>query len=154
MSGFRELYEADLAAYGSSRIPLWTRCFHYYLRKTQTCRNKVLKTWYHLCFRIVSRKHRMEISYGAAIGKGFCLPVPFTLTVNSRAVIGEYVTMGKNVTIGKQNRGALEGVPTIGNRVMIGDNAVIVGKITIGDNAVILPNAYVNRDVPAGESRV
>lgn len=150
MSSFQELYEADLAAYGSGRIPFWTRCFHYYLRRVQTCSNRFLRGWYHLRFRAVSRQHRMELSHKAVIGKGLCLRAPFTLTVNSGALIGEYVTLGKNVTIGKQNRGEREGVPTIGDRVIIGDNAVIVGKITIGNDAVIAPNAYVNRDVPAG----
>ena len=143
---FRELYDADLSRY-PQKVPGWNRKFHYYLRKVQTCRNRFLKVWYHICFRIVSDRHRMEISYGASIGKGFCLTDPFTVTVNSNAVIGENVTFGKNVTIGKQNRGERAGVPTIGNRVVVGDNAVIVGKIRIGDDVQIAPNAYINRDL-------
>ncbi len=150
MSAFRELFEADLAAYGSVRISQWTRCFHYCLRRVQTASGSLTRKWYHLCFRIISRKHRMELSHKASIGRGLCLTAPFTITVNSNAVIGENVTLGKNVTIGKQNRGALEGSPTVGDRVTIGDNAVIVGRIKIGDDAVIAPNAYINRDVPAG----
>ncbi len=150
MSGFRELYDADLAAYGEGRVPLWTRCFHYCLRKCHTCRNGFAKGWYHFWFRFFSRKHRMELSRKAVIGKGLCLPDPYTLTVNSNVKIGDYVTLGRNVTLGKQNRGTLEGSPSIGNRVTIGANAVIVGKITVGDDAVIPPNAYINRDVPAG----
>ena len=90
----------------------------------------------------------MEISYGAKIGKGFCLRDPFTVTINSNAVVGENVTLGKNVTIGKQNRGKSAGSPTLGNDVLIGDNAVVVGKITIGNHVAIAENAYVNRDVP------
>ena len=148
MSTFQELYDADISRYTPGKVPGWNRKFHYYLRKTQTCRNRLLKTWYHLCFRIISDRHRMEISHGALIGKGFCLRDPFTITVNSNAVIGEDVTFGKNVTIGKQNRGALKGTPTIGNRVCIEDNAVIVGKIRIGDDVRISANAYVNRDIP------
>lgn len=41
------------------------------------------------------------------------------------------------------------GVPTIGNDVWIGPNAVIVGKINIGDNVLIAANSYVNFDVPS-----
>ena len=148
MNRFQELYSADLAAYPDGKIPGWNRRFHYYLRKLQTCGSPLLKKWYHLCFRLVSDRHRMEISHGAAIGKGFCLADPFTVTVNSNAVIGDYVTFGKNVTIGKQNRGELQGAPVVGDHVVIGDNAVVVGRIRIGDHAVIAPNAYVNRDVP------
>ena len=52
------------------------------------------------------------------------------------------------MTIGKQNRGKSAGSPTLGNDVLIGDNAVVVGKITIGNHVAIAENAYVNRDVP------
>ena len=151
MSTFRELYEADLARYGSE-VPAWIRCFHFFLRKTQTSRNRLMKGFYHLCFRLVSDRHRMEISHGAKIGKGFCLSDPFLVTVNSNAVIGEDVTFGKNVTVGKQNRGKYAGSPMIGNRVEALDNVVIVGGITVGDDVRIAANTYVNRDVPAGAS--
>ena len=149
MSTFRELYEADLARYGDE-IPGWNRRFHFFLRKTQTCRSRLMKSFYHLCFRLVSDRHRMELSHKAKIGKGFCLSDPFSVTVNSNAVIGEDVTFGKNVTVGKQNRGKYAGSPTIGNRVEALDNAVIVGRITVGDDVRIAANTYVNRDVPAG----
>ncbi len=41
-------------------------------------------------------------------------------------------------------------MPTIGDEVWIGANAVIVGGITIGNNVLIAPNAYVNTDVSSG----
>ena len=146
MNKFREFYSADLARY--QQVSFWMRCFHLFLRKTQTCGNSLLKGLYHFCFRVVSDRHRMEVSYGAKIGKGFCLRDPFTVTINSNAVLGENVTLGKNVTIGKQNREQRSGSPTIGNDVVVGDNAVIAGKITIGNHVKIAENAYVNRDVP------
>lgn len=40
------------------------------------------------------------------------------------------------------------GSPTIGNNVVIGAGAVVVGRITIGDNAFIGANAYVYQDIP------
>lgn len=150
MNRFQELYNADISRYPDGKVPGWNRRFHYFLRKIQTEQNRVLKAWYHLCFRIVSDRQRMEISHGAEIGKGLYLSDPFTVTINSNAVLGENVTLGKNVTIGKQNRGKLAGTPVIGNGVQIGDNAVIVGAIRIGEDAVIAANAYVNRDVPDG----
>ena len=63
--------------------------------------------------------------------------------------IGDNLNIAAGVTIGKTNRGDKMGVPTIGNKVWIGTNAVIVGKITIGDDVLIAPNAYVNFDVPS-----
>jgi serine O-acetyltransferase len=53
------------------------------------------------------------------------------------------------VTIGQTNRGKNKGTPTIGNKVWIGTNAVIVGNIRIGDNVMIAPNAFVNISVPS-----
>lgn len=146
---FETLYRGDLERYAPGEFSGWTRLFHYFLRKTQTNSRGPIKTWFHFWFRFISDRHRMEISSGAKIGKGFYLPRPYTITINSNAVLGENVTLGKNVTIGKQNRGERAGTPVIGNRVIIGDNAVIVGKITIGDDVQIASNSYINRDVPA-----
>ena len=47
------------------------------------------------------------------------------------------------------NRGKRKGYPTIGDRVYIGINSVIVGKITIGDDVLIAPNSFVNVDIPS-----
>lgn len=148
VSKFRELFEGDLAAYPEGKISHWNRRFHYLLRKTQCSGNRLSKAWHHFGFRIVSMQHRMEISYKARIGRGLCLSDPFTVTINSNAVLGERVTLGKNVTIGKQNRGERVGSPVIGDRVVIGDNAVIVGNIRIGSSVRIAPGAYINRDIP------
>lgn len=149
MNEFQTLYDADLSAYPPGKISRWGLFFHYFLRKTQCSKNRLLKNWYHLRFRMISRKHRLEISHGAEIGKGFCLLDPFTVTINSNSVLGTDVRLGKNVTIGKQNRGKYAGSPVIGNRVIVGDNAVIVGKIRIGDDVQIAANSYVNRDIPS-----
>jgi len=149
VSNFQELYEADLCRY-TGKTAGWIRCFHFFLRKTQTCRSKILKPFYNLGFRIISAGHCMELSHAAVIGKGFFLRDPYLITINSNSVLGENVTLGKNVTIGKQNRGKYEGSPVIGDRVEIGENAVVVGKIRIGDDVMIASDSYVNRDVPDG----
>jgi serine O-acetyltransferase len=47
------------------------------------------------------------------------------------------------------NRGSKTGAPSLGNRVWVGANAVIVGNIHISDDALIAPLTYVNMDVPA-----
>lgn len=62
--------------------------------------------------------------------------------------IGKHVNLHKGCVIGRENRGKREGVPTIGDRVWIGINAVIIGNIKIGNDVLIAPNAYVNFDVP------
>lgn len=92
------------------------------------------------------RKHyHIEIPYTVKIGKGFHMDHAFNITINSKATLGNNVSMYKGSTIGADKRG----VPTIGNNVYIGLNATIVGKVSIGDDVLIAPNTYVNFDVPS-----
>ena len=65
------------------------------------------------------------------------------------AKIGDNCNVAAGVTIGQENRGKRKGASTIGDRVWIGTNAVVVGKVTFGDNVLIAPNSYVNFDVPS-----
>lgn len=70
----------------------------------------------------------------------------YSLPFNMYAVIGENARIQANVVIGGKGQ---SGVPTIGNNVQIGANAVIVGGVEIGDNAIVGAGAVVLKDVPA-----
>ena len=148
-NGFKALYNGDMKRYGNGHIEGRMRCFHYYFRKAQTKKNKLLRLYYKYRFRRVKAKHHIELDADMKVGKGLYLGHPYCITINPRAEIGENVNIHKGVTIGQENRGVRKGVPVIGNRVWIGINATIVGKITIGDNVLIAPNTYVNCDVPS-----
>ena len=89
----------------------------------------------------------------------FCCVITFRLPKGVRlihpvgVVIGKTTTFGKNVrilqnvTIG--SAGLSKSVsPTIGNNVIIGPGAVVVGGISIGDNVIIGANTVVTKDVP------
>jgi len=52
------------------------------------------------------------------------------------------------VAIGVGGRGDERGLPTLGDRVHVGVNAIIIGRITIGDDAAIAAGAVVTRSVP------
>lgn len=97
----------------------------------------------------MSRKYGLEISVHACIGDGLYLGHPYNITVAEGVTIGKNVNLHKGCTIGRENRGKRAGVPTIGNNVFVGVNAVIVGNIHIGDDVMIAPNAFVNFDVPS-----
>ena len=103
--------------------------------------HKLLTLWY-------SSKYGLEI-YSKHIGPGLYLGHAHNINVNPNAVIGKNCNLNKGCTIGQENRGSRRGVPTLGDCVWIGTNAVVCGKITIGDDVLIAPNAYVNFDVPA-----
>lgn len=114
------------------------------------CEKKSIGYFYHR-WRLLklSVKYGYQINAKANIGPGFYLGHRGTVIINGDAVIGANVNIMPGVNIGQENRGKRQGVPTIGNKVWIGTNAVIVGKIHIGDNVLIAPNAYVNFDVPS-----
>ena len=119
-----------------------------YLRKAQ-CNKGIVRLFYRLLLHRMMLSYGLEISYNCKIGKGLYLGHAYNITINPKSEIGEWCNIHKGVTIGQQNRGNLEGVPKIGNRVWIGVNATIVGKIVIGDDVLIAPNADVNCDVPS-----
>lgn len=102
-----------------------------------------------LLYRYYLIVYGLEISYEAKIGKGLYIGHPYCITVNPKAVLGEFCSLHRGVLIGEENRGKRKGVPTIGNRVWMGINSVIIGSITIGDDVLIAPNSFVNCDVPS-----
>ncbi|MGG1911794.1 serine acetyltransferase [Priestia megaterium] len=122
----------------------------YIMRKCNFYKDKsrVLYKIYYAILLHYQYKYGLEIPPDTKIGKGFYIGHIGAITINPRAVIGENVNILKGALIGYNPRGKYKGCPTIGNKVWIGPNAVIVGNVKIGNNVVIAPNALVNRDVP------
>ncbi len=94
-------------------------------------------------------RYGFEISPTMVVGPGLYLGHFGGVVISPFAVLGSNVNIAQGVTIGAASRGARRGAPTLGNRVWVGANAVIVGRVTIGDDALIGPGTYVNFDVPA-----
>ena len=83
------------------------------------------------------------------VGPGLRLPHGGRgVVLHPRAVVGARVTIYHGVTVGM--RGGSRAVPTVGDDVVLGAGAVIVGGVTIGDGAAIGPNAVVVNDVAPG----
>jgi serine O-acetyltransferase len=99
--------------------------------------------------RVYTSRYLIQIPTSTKIGRGLYIGHLGSLIVNPNAVIGDNVNLSTGVTIGQTNRGPGKGSPTIGNKVLVGTNAVVVGRINIGNNVLIAPNAYVNMDVPS-----
>lgn len=88
-----------------------------------------------------------DIPFTAKIGKNAYFPHrAIGVVIHENVVIGENARIQANVVIGGKGQ---SGVPTIGNNVQIGANAVIVGGVEIGDNAIVGAGAVVLKDVPA-----
>jgi serine O-acetyltransferase len=93
-------------------------------------------------------KYSIQIFHTCKIGKGLFMVHYGNIVINNKSVVGENCNIHQGVTIGNVNRGKKEGCPTIGDRVWIGTNAVVVGGITIGDDVLIAPLSFVNFDIP------
>jgi serine O-acetyltransferase len=90
----------------------------------------------------------IEIHPGAKIGRRFFIDHGAGVVIGETAEIGDDVLMYHEVTLGGTSLEKIKRHPTIGNNVLIGMGAKIVGAITIGDNCKIGANAVVNKDIP------
>lgn len=91
----------------------------------------------------------IDIPFGENIGEGLVLAHGWGITVNSRAVLGKDCVLFKGCTIGSVRSGPRKGVPSLGDRVVVGCNAFVCGGIRIGDDVLVAANAFVDFDVPS-----
>jgi serine O-acetyltransferase len=92
----------------------------------------------------------IEIHPGATIGRRFFIDHGMGVVIGETAEIGDDVTLYHGVTLGGTSWKAGKRHPTLGNGVVVGAGAKILGPILVGDNAKIGSNAVVVKDVPAG----
>ena len=90
----------------------------------------------------------IEIHPGAVIGRELFIDHGMGVVIGETAVIGDNVTLYQGVTLGGTGKERGKRHPTIGNNVVIGAGAKILGNIKIGDNSYIGANAVVIKDVP------
>ena len=95
----------------------------------------------------------IEIHPGATIGRRFFIDHGMGVVIGETAVIGDDCMLYHQVTLGGRSleRGAKRH-PTLGDRVVVGAGAKVIGNITLGDEAKIGTGALVIKDVPAGET--
>jgi putative colanic acid biosynthesis acetyltransferase WcaB len=91
----------------------------------------------------------IELNLKSRIGPGLRLYHGTGLVVHEKAVLGSNCSLRHCTTIGMKD--GPDDVPTIGDYVDIGSNAVLLGAITIGDRATIGAGAVVIHDVPPGD---
>jgi len=90
----------------------------------------------------------IEIHPGAKIGRRLVIDHGMGVVVGETAEIGDDVLIYQGVTLGGSGKEKNKRHPTIGNGVMIGSGAKVLGSFTVGDNARIAANAVVLREVP------
>ena len=103
--------------------------------------------------RMVSQLGRwltgIEIHPGAKIGRRFFIDHGMGVVIGETAMIGDDCTLYHGVTLGGMTWKNEKRHPTLGNNVVVGAGAKILGPIVVGDNARIGSNSVVVKDVPA-----
>ena len=111
-----------------------------------------------LIARIVSQVARtitgIEIHPGATIGRRFFIDHGMGVVIGETAEVGDDVTLYQGVTLGGTSLNKGKRHPTLGNRVIVGAGAQILGPIKVGDGARVGANAVVVTEVPPGVTMV
>jgi serine O-acetyltransferase len=108
--------------------------------------------------RVISQFARfltgIEIHPGATIGKGFFVDHGMGVVVGETAEVGDNVTIYHGVTLGGTGKDKGKRHPTIGNNVVIGAGAKVLGPIHVGDNCRIGANSVVLKNTPPNSTVV
>ena len=111
-----------------------------------------------LTARIISQIMRgltgIEIHPGAKIGKGLLIDHGSGVVIGETAEIGDYCLLYQGCTLGGTGKDHGKRHPTLGNNVMVGAGAKILGPFKVGDNAKIAANAVVLKEVPPNSTAV
>lgn len=107
------------------------------------------------CLSQVSRfMTGIEIHPGAKIGKRFFIDHGMGVVIGETAIIADNVLLYQGVTLGGTGLEKGKRHPTIGNNVVIGTGAKVLGNITVGDNSYIGANAVIINNVPPNSTVV
>jgi serine O-acetyltransferase len=90
----------------------------------------------------------IEIHPAATIGHGFFIDHGMGVVIGETAEVGNYVTLFQGVTLGGTGKERGKRHPTLGNHVVVGAGAKILGGIRIGDNVKIGANSVVLKSIP------
>jgi serine O-acetyltransferase len=96
----------------------------------------------------------IEIHPGAQIGRRFFIDHGMGVVIGETAEIGDDCTLYHGVTLGGTSWNKGKRHPTLGNGVVLGAGAKILGPITVGDRARVGSNAVVVKDVPPGATAI
>ena len=96
----------------------------------------------------------IEIHPGATIGKGLFIDHGTGVVIGETAEIGDNCILYQGVTLGGTGKGKGKRHPTLGNNVMVGCGAKVLGPFKIGDNVKIAANAVVLEEIPANSTAV
>lgn len=146
----KSIQERDPAARGAISIffnypcvhaIFWHRIAHFFY-----------KIHFYFLARLISQLVRwftlIEIHPGATIGKNLLIDHGCGVIIGETTEIGDNCTIYQGVTLGGTGKDTGKRHPTIGNNVMIGAGAKVLGPFKVGDRSKIAANAVVLNEVP------
>ncbi len=152
----KAVFEHDPAATNTLEVLLAYPGFH--ARQFHRLAHTLFRWHIPVLPRLISHISRfltgIEIHPGAKIGEGFFIDHGMGVVIGETSEIGDNVTMYQGVTLGGTSHQRTKRHPTLGNNVVVGVGAQLIGAITIGDNAKVGAGSVVVTSVPANATVV
>ena len=108
--------------------------------------------------RYISQRTRhktgIEIHPGAKIGRRLVIDHGMGIVIGETAEIGDDCLLYQGVTLGGTGKEAGKRHPTIGNNVLVGSGAKVLGPFKVGDNSRVAANSVVLREIPENSTAV
>ena len=120
---------------------IYHRLAHWYYRHGLKFLARWTSQWNRFCTGV-------EIHPGATIGRRLVIDHGMGIVIGETAEIGDDVLLYQGVTIGGTGKEKGKRHPTIGNNVLIGSGAKVLGPFKVGDNCRIAANAVVLKEIP------
>ena len=133
--------------YPGIKAIIWHRIAH-------SLYNKNLKFLARMISQVSRHRTGIEIHPGATIGKRFFIDHGMGVVIGETTIIGDDCTIYQGVTLGGTGKDTGKRHPTLGNNVMVGSGAKILGPFTVGDNSKIAAGAVVLSEVPPNSTCV
>jgi serine O-acetyltransferase len=152
----KAVFEHDPAAVNTLEVLLAYPGFH--ARQFHRIAHTLFK--WHIPFlpRFISHVSRfltgIEIHPGATIGESFFIDHGMGVVIGETSIIGDNVTLYQGVTLGGTSHLRAKRHPTLGDNVVVGVGAQLIGDITIGDNTKVGAGSVVVSSVPANATVV
>ncbi len=120
--------------------------------------NKLYTSGHYFSARAISQVARwftgIEIHPGATIGKGLFIDHGMGVVIGETTEIGDNCTIYQGVTLGGTGKDKGKRHPTLGNNIMVGAGAKVLGPLNVGDNSKIAAGAVVLSDIPEHSTAV
>ncbi|OPX48637.1 serine O-acetyltransferase EpsC [Clostridium thermobutyricum] len=154
--GLNRILKEDPAARSKLEVFILYPCVHVMI--LYRISNKLYRKKWFFLGRLISQIGRfltgIEIHPGATIGRGLFIDHGMGVVIGETAEVGDDVTIYHGVTLGGTGKDTGKRHPTIGNNVIIGSGAKVLGPINIGNNVKIGANSVVLKDIADNKTAV